>query len=115
LISTETRLSAAIRYFAGGRPEDIAISHGIAHLKVFYSCWKVVDAVGKCKELAICFPEDHNKQKEMAAAFKAKSAAAIDCCVGAVDGMLFWIERPSAADCEIAHCGSKKFFCGRKH
>jgi hypothetical protein len=115
LIPTETRLSAAIRYFAGGRPDDISISHGIAHSEVFYSCWKVVDAVGKCNELSISFPEDHNKQQQMAAAFKAKSAAGIDCCVGAVDGMLLWIERPRAADCERGHCGSKKFFCGRKH
>jgi hypothetical protein len=30
LISTSTLLSASIRYFAGGRPDDIAISHGIA-------------------------------------------------------------------------------------
>jgi DDE superfamily endonuclease len=29
--------------------------------------------------------------------------------------LLIWIERPSAADCAEAHCGAKKFFCGRKH
>jgi hypothetical protein len=34
LVSTEMQLSAAIRYFAGGRPDDIAISHGIAHSEV---------------------------------------------------------------------------------
>jgi hypothetical protein len=115
LISSETRLSAAIRYFAGGRPEDIAICHGIAHSEVFYSVWKVVDAVNRCEELAFGFPASHAKQQELALAFKAKSAAGIDCCVGAVDGMLLWIERPTNADCERAHCGSKKFFCGRKH
>jgi DDE superfamily endonuclease len=115
LISSEIRLSAAIRYFAGGRPDDIAISHGIAHSEVFYSCWKVVDAVNKCPELAFSFPASHALQKELALAFKAKSAAGIDCCVGATDGMLLWIERPGAADCERAHVGAKKFFCGRKH
>jgi hypothetical protein len=115
LIPTDIRLSAAIRYFAGGRPEDIAISHGIAHSEVFYSCWKVVDAVNKCPELAFGYPESHEKQRELALAFKAKSAAGIDCCAGAVDGMLLWIERPTAADCERAHCGPKKFYCGRKH
>jgi hypothetical protein len=115
LISTETRLSAAIRYFAGGRPEDIAISHGIAHSEVFYSCWKVVDAVNKCPDLAFSFPASHEQQQELALAFKAKSAAGIDCCVGAVDGMLLWIERPTNVDCDRAECGPKKFFCGRKH
>jgi hypothetical protein len=115
LIPTEIRLSAAIRYFAGGRPEDIAISHGIAHSEVFYSVWKVVDAVNRCDELSFSFPASHAKQQELALGFKAKSAAGIDCCVGAVDGMLLWIERPTNADCERAHCGPKKFFCGRKH
>jgi DDE superfamily endonuclease len=115
LISNEIRLSAAIRYFAGGRPEDIAISHGISHSEVFYSCWKVVDAVNNCPELAFSYPDCHNKQQEIALAFKEKSVAGIDCCAGAIDGMLLWIERPSVADCAIAECGSKKFFCGRKH
>jgi hypothetical protein len=115
LISTDIRLSAAIRYFAGGRPEDIAISHGIAHSEVFYSVWKVVDAVNRCEELGFTFPMSHAGQQELALAFKAKSAAGIDCCVGATDGMLLWIERPGTSDCERAHCGAKKFFCGRKH
>ena len=50
IISTPIRLSAAIRYFAGGRPEDIALVHGISHSAVFESVWKVVDAVNKCHE-----------------------------------------------------------------
>ena len=37
IISTDVRLSAAIRYFAGGRPSDIAVVHGIAHSEVFNS------------------------------------------------------------------------------
>jgi hypothetical protein len=115
LISSETRLAAAIRYFAGGRPDDIAISHGIGQSEVFFSVWKVVDAVNRCPELAFSFPESHAKQKELAAAFQGNSHAGFDCCAGAVDGILIWIERPSAAVCKQAECGPKKFFCGRKH
>jgi DDE superfamily endonuclease len=115
LISTEIRLSAAIRYFAGGRPDDIAISHGIAHSEVFNSVWKVVDAVNACDALAFGFPECHEKQKALALAFKSQSACSIDCCVAATDGLMIWIERPSVKGCEAAHCGAKKFFCGRKH
>jgi DDE superfamily endonuclease len=74
-----------------------------------------VDAVNKCPDLAFGFPRCHEKQKQLALAFKAKSAAAIDCCVGATDGMLLWIERPTNVDCDRAECGPKKFFCGRKH
>jgi hypothetical protein len=115
LISTEVRLSAAIRYFAGGRPEDIAICHGIGHSEVFNSCWRVVDAVNNCPELAIAFPTCHEEQRQLALGFQEKSAVGIDCCAGAVDGMLLWIEKPTEADCAIAECHAKKFFCGRKH
>jgi DDE superfamily endonuclease len=115
LISTSTRLSASIRYFAGGRPDDIAISHGIAHSEVFKSVWMVVDAVNNCPDLYFGFPACHEKQKSLAAAFKEKSVAGFDCCVGAIDGLLLWMEKPSKADCLKAQCGSKKFFCGRKH
>ena len=41
LISSPTRLSVALRYFAGGSPYDIAIAHGISHTEVFESVWKV--------------------------------------------------------------------------
>jgi hypothetical protein len=59
LISNEFRLSAAIRYFAGGRPEDNAISHGISHSEVLYSCWKVVGDVNNCPELAFSYLDCH--------------------------------------------------------
>jgi hypothetical protein len=115
MIATEIRLSAALRYFAGGRPSDIAISHGIANSEVYNSCWKVVDAVNKCPELSLGFPSCHEKQKALALAFKECSQCGIDTCVAATDGLLIWIERPSVADCKYAQCGPKKFFCGRKH
>ena len=37
IIPTESRLSAALRYFAGGKPDDIALVHGISHSEVFNS------------------------------------------------------------------------------
>jgi hypothetical protein len=61
LITTPFRLSCAIRYFAGGRPEDISLVHGISHTEVFHSVWMVVDAINQCEELAFTFPEDHGK------------------------------------------------------
>jgi hypothetical protein len=56
LIISTVRLSIAIQYFAGGRPEDIALVHGVSHSDVFRSVWKVVDTVLQCPELAISFP-----------------------------------------------------------
>jgi DDE superfamily endonuclease len=115
IITTTVRLSIALRYFAGGRPEDIALVHGVSHSEVFRSVWKVVDAVLKCEELSIKFPSDHAKQKELAEAFATKSQPGFDCCIGAIDGMLLWTERFSDEECANAGCGPKKFFCGRKH
>jgi DDE superfamily endonuclease len=115
IIPSEARLSIAIRYFAGGRPDDIAISHGVSHSEVFVSVWQVVDAVNKCTELAIGFPACHEEQKKIAQGFQERSEVGMDCCVGAVDGLLICIERPSSRDCDVAACGAKKFYCGRKH
>ena len=114
LISTRIRLSAALRYFAGGRPDDIALVHGISHTEVFNSVWKVVDAVNDCKVLDFSFPTDHGEQLSIAQKFLLNSKAGFACCVGAIDGMLIWIEKPTIRECTVAKCGPKKFFCGRK-
>ena len=114
VISTSVRLSAAIRYFAGGRPDDIALVHGISHSEVFTSVWKVVDAVNDCAKLNFAYPTSHERQKEIAREFQAKSDADFPFCGGCLDGMMVWYEKPSAAMCKEAQCGTMKFMCGRK-
>jgi hypothetical protein len=78
------------------------------------SLWRVVDAVIKCPQLAFRFPEEYDKQEEIEWNFLQRSEAKFPCCVGCIDGMLLWIERPMAADCKVADCKPKKLFCGRK-
>ena len=73
LISLSARLSAAIRYFAGGRAEDIALVHGISHTEVYECVWRVVNAVNNCPALDISFPSNYEKQREIAQGFHAKS------------------------------------------
>jgi hypothetical protein len=107
-------LSAALRYFAGGRPDDIVLVHGISNSEVFNSVWKVVDAVNSCKELTIRFPKNHKEQRDIARGFEEKSDAGFTMCAGCLDGMLEWMEKPTAAVCEEAKCGPMKFMCGRK-
>lgn len=114
LIQSSIRLSAALRYFAGGRPDDIALVHGISHTEVFRSVWKVVKAVVDCKEMKIEFPSNHEEQRAIARAFQAKSDPGFPMCCGALDGMLVWIEKPTPKMCEEAQCGPMKFMCGRK-
>ena len=108
------RLACALRYFAGGSRYDIATSFGISISEVTESAWEVVDAVNDCPDFDIEFPASHEKQHEIALGFQKKSRANFDCCVGAVDGILIWIHRPSKHCCIQVGCDPAKFFCGRK-
>jgi DDE superfamily endonuclease len=114
VITTAISLSCAIWYFAGGRPKDIAIVHGISHTEVFHSICMVVDAVNECEELSFLFPKDHKEQIAIAKSFQQKSQVGFHNCVGAINGLLVWTEKFSDEECAWAGVGPKKFFCGRK-
>lgn len=113
-ILPSVRLACALRYFAGGANYDIATSFGIAPSEVFESVWEVIDAIHQVPDFKLEFPESHDKQYKIADSFKNKSSAGFDCCVGAIDGILIWIHRPSKLCCIEASCDAGKFFCGRK-
>ena len=115
LLPSTTRLGAAIRYFSGGSPYDLAVMFGISVKEVYSSIWKVMDAVNACPHLAIKFPSDHVQQQRIAKRFQDRSKANFSCCVGAIDGMLLWIEKPPVKDCKGNKCGPVRFYCGRKH
>lgn len=113
-ILSTVRLACALRYFAGGASYDIATSFGIGTSEVFESVWEVVDAINNFPGFVIEFPQSHEEQQRISIAFKNKSDAHFECCVGAVDGILIWLHRPSLACCLQAGCDAGKFFCGRK-
>jgi hypothetical protein len=64
--------------------------------------------------LAFSFPDDHVKQEEIAWEFRRSSDADFDCCVGCIDGMLLWVERPRECNCKLAGVKEKNLFCGHK-
>jgi len=109
IIPTSTRLSIALRYFAGGSVYDIKVVHRVSSTEVFRSVWRVLDAVNQHPGLAIQFPVDHDEQHKIAAGFKTKSQAGLDCCAGCIDGVLIWTEKPSLSDCTLSTCGAKNF------
>lgn len=82
--------------------------------KVFESIWEIVDAFHQLKVFDLSFPDSHDKQCKITQKFKKKSEADFDCCVGAVDSILVWTNRPSKSCCKSAGCNAGKFFCGRK-
>jgi len=71
-IDLKIRLSAAIRFFAGGDPLDIMLTHGISHSSVYTSIWGVVDCVNKCPTLKFNFPT-HDEQREISEGFRRMS------------------------------------------
>mmetsp|Transcript_5526 Transcript_5526/g.7065 ORF Transcript_5526/g.7065 Transcript_5526/m.7065 type:complete len:146 (-) Transcript_5526:808-1245(-) len=64
-ISTATRLAMALRYFCGGHPKDIGLTHGVSGTtEVLKSVWYVVDAVNRTSSMNIKFPTSHEDQKK---------------------------------------------------
>jgi hypothetical protein len=114
-IHSSIHLGAALHYFAGACPIDIALVFDMSHFKVFESIWKVVDAINACPSLNITYPTSHRQQKRIAREFELKSGAKFANCAGAIDGIIIWMSKPNKADCDASDNGAKKFLCSRKH
>ena len=96
LIDTKTRLSIAIRFFAGADPYDIMLIHDVSLTSVYYSVWGVIDAINTTDGLAYHFP-NHEKQKEIAEGFFAKSGAGFSNVIDAIDSLIICILMPCLA------------------
>ena len=105
---------AALRYFAGGSYLDITISHGIGKTYVYCSIWAVVHATNRCPCLQFRFPATAVECQETAVDFTFRSKAGFDNCVGCIDGMLLWIEKPFLKECEKVGVDIGKFYCDQK-
>ena len=113
------KLSMAIRYFAGASPYDLMSSHGIGYNDVYNGVWDVIDAVNLCPQLKLKFP-GHYEQHRIASRFKSKSDVGFDNCVGCIDGILIWKNKPSNKvlnDSKLngkSYLGAKKFSAGER-
>ena len=108
-IPTKLRLSAALRYFAGGSVYDIILTHGMSRSSIYKSIYGVVNVVNASPSFAFnqggaSFPL-HEEQREIAAGFHVMSGADLDKIILALDGMLVWTIQPTEADCEILGFG----------
>ena len=113
-IRSEICLAAALWYFAGGSYLDITISHGIGKTDVYHSVWAVVHATNNCTKLQFWFPTTVEECTELASEFTFRSKAGFDNCIGCIDGMLTWTEKPLSKECQNVGVDSSKFYCGRK-
>lgn len=115
VIHPSVRLAAAIRMLAGGSLVDIAGCFGISVSAVKDSLDIVLEAIHKTDEFNIHFPENHDEQRKIADGFKLISKAQFENCVGCVDGMLVWIQKPTKIQCKESGVGSDRYFCERKY
>ena len=113
LIKTDIRLSIAIGIFAGGRAFDVMQIHGVSYYSVWLSVWGVIDAINQCDELAFSFP-DYAEQDVISQGFQSMSGASFDCVIGAIDGILIWMLKPTKKWCNKINCHEKNWKCFRK-
>ena len=113
-IDCQVRLAMALRYFAGGSYLDILMSHGVGKTDFYNSVWAVVHAVNNANELMLQFPQTIEECAATANEFAARSKAGFNNCVGCIDGVLLWIEKPGKKECATVGVDSGKFYCGRK-
>lgn len=113
-IPPTTALSSLLRFMSGGSVYDIMQTHGLSHSSLYNCIWHTISAINKCPILQIKFPSSQDEQLKAAREFKGKSAAGFECCVGCIDGMLLWTEKPTKADCNMMKTGEARFYCSRK-
>ena len=117
-VPTTLRLSAALRFWCGAPVYDIILSHGLGRQTIYNSIYGCANAINKCPDMdfnafGAPFPS-HEEQHEIAAGFRAKSAADCHQIMLAVDGMLVWTNQPSKEDCQDLNIGERNFHCYRK-
>ena len=113
-ITTEIHLACALRYFAGGSYLDIMLSHGTGKTDLYRSIWAVVHATNVCTLLQFSFPTTSAQCESIASEFSHRSKAGFRNCIGCIDGMLVWTEKPSKKQCMEVGVDDGKFYCGRK-
>ena len=111
-ISTEIHLACALRYFAGRSYLDITMSHAIGVTDFYLSIWAIVDAMNRCPLLQFQFPTTISECQTISTEFSSRSKAGFNNCIGCIDGLLIWLEKPSQKQCEQVGVDSGKFYCG---
>ena len=110
-IAIETRLAAALRYFAGGDPLDLKLIYCMSKQQVMNCVWHVVDAIHLNLD-NIQFPlDDHDKLQVLESEFASGTRGQFwRGQVGAIDGVHFKMKCPSSTDCK----DPMRFYVSRK-
>ena len=99
-IYPEIVLAIGIRWLAGGSYIDIRHAYGCSIASIYRCRDLFLEAVLNCDYLKIIFPKTRSDLVKLAIAFEQKSTEGlIRGCVGAIDGFLATISRPTLRDC----------------
>ena len=74
----------------------------------------VINAINSCEDFNIVFPESEEEQQKLVDGFMMKSRVGFKNCVGAIDGILVWTDKPSISDLVSLCFRSTQFYCGHK-
>jgi len=79
-----------------------------------YDCvWGVVDCINGCETLSFSFPS-LDEQHQICEGYKKRSWINLPNIIGAIDGMLVWVKKPSIEASDDAKVGQVNFYCSRK-
>ena len=90
------------------------MSHAIGVTGFYLSVWAIVDATNRCPSLNFQFPTTESECQAISTEFAVRSKAGFTNCIGCIDGLLIWLEKPSKKQCEQVGVDTGKFYCGRK-
>ena len=108
-ILPELCLYCCLRYCAGGSYSDVKYFIGISTSSFYRVVWKCIDAINRCSELSIDFPQTTDEVIRAAKGFTSiSSQGCIWNCVAVVDGYHLQIKPPSKS--EVSNV--KSFFSG---
>lgn len=109
-VTPELQLSMALRIFAGGSYLDIMLLHGVHRSTLYKSLWRVVDALNNTQELGLSFPiNNQDGLRKLASDFQTERNSPFGSCVGALDGLVIEIVRPSVPNSK-SYYNRKGFF-----
>mmetsp|Transcript_14354 Transcript_14354/g.21806 ORF Transcript_14354/g.21806 Transcript_14354/m.21806 type:complete len:463 (+) Transcript_14354:336-1724(+) len=106
-VRPELSLAFSLRFFAGASYLDLGSQYGVSDCTFYLHVWRVVDAINEAFKMEYDIT-NMDQMKNIEAGFRARSRnQAIKGCVGAIDGLLIKIRRPSNKDSSNV----KKFYC----
>ena len=113
-ITTQICLACALQYLAGGSYLNIIISHAVGKTDFYRSVWAVIHATNKCSFLDFQFLSTLAECQSISAEFSSRSKVGFTNCIGCINGLLIWLEKPLKDQCNEVGVDSGKFLCRRK-